>query len=138
MARETFEFYCSHCIPDPKEPNKKGAYFFVNWDMERTGQYLFICPNCGREHARTINAGEMKTQDHEARFIGGETKKINIVHDGGGHKPGWERILIMKSAWHCNKMLELQKVVPCGYLAEKWMLKAAAEKGALPQESEEK
>lgn len=144
MARETFEFFCSHCPADPVDPKadpkeprpKAGAYFFVNWDMDRTGQFLFICPNCKREHARTISAGQMKSNDSEARFIGGESKKISIFHDGGGHKPGWERIIILKSAWHRKQMLELQKIVPCGYLAERWLEKAAKEKGALLDDTE--
>lgn len=134
MARETMEIYCSHCPADPKDETKKpGAYFFVNWDMDRRGQVLFVCPGCGREHARTIKDGEMKSNDGEARFIGG-TGKVDIYHDGGGHKPGWDRIVIMKSAWHRKPMLELIKVVPCGYLSEKWLLKAAKEKGAIPDD----
>ena len=135
MARETFEFYCSHCPADAKT-GKAGAYFFVNWDMDRIGQYLFICPGCGREHARTIKEGAMKSNDTEARFIGG-TGKIDIEHTGGGHKPGWERIIILKSAWHREKMLELLKPVPCGFLSEKWLLKAAKEKGALPDQEDD-
>lgn len=119
--RETFELYCSHC---------PGGWFFINWDMTRTGSFCFVCPNCSREHARTIREGKMVSNDREARFIGG-TGKIDIDHVGGGHKPGWERVIIMKSAWHSKPMLEHLKVVPCGYLNERWLEKAARERGYL-------
>lgn len=122
-TRENFEIYCSKCP----------GWFFVNWDMTRHGKFLFVCPKCKREHARTIREGEMKSNDYEARFIG-STGKIDVEHTGGGHKPGWERILIMASAWHSKPMLEKLKVVPCGFMSEKWLEKTAREKGELPEE----
>jgi hypothetical protein len=136
--RENFEIFCSHCPSDPKD--KSGAscgYFIVNWDMRRTGKFLFVCPNCQREHARTIKEGAMKSNDSEARFIGG-VGKIDIEHTGGGHRPDWERVVVMKSAWSRKARLELLKVVPCGFLSDSWIRKAAAEKGAIDHEFEDK
>ena len=71
----------------------------------------------------------MKSNDKEARFIGG-TGKIDIMHDGGGHRDGWERIIILKSAWHSKPMLEKLETVRCGMLNEKWLEKAAGERGS--------
>jgi len=137
MAKENFEFFCSHCPADPADKTgKTGAYFFVNWEMTRTGEFLFVCPNCNREHLRNITAGEMKSNATEAMFVGGESKQINIYHTGGGHKPGVERILILKSAWHRGQMLEKLGVVRCGFMAAKWLEKAAKEKGALSDDDE--
>lgn len=129
MARENFEIYCSHCPADP-ETKQRGGYFLVNWDMDRRGKVLFVCPNCEREHARTIRDGQMKSNDTEARFIGG-VGKIDVYHDGGGHKPGWERILVGKSAWSRTRRLEILNIVPCGFLNARWQEKAAAEKGLI-------
>jgi len=136
MTRENFEIYCSHCPADPKEKNGSGGYFIVNWNMNRIGMFIFVCPNCCREHARTLKEGEMKSNDLEARFIGG-TGKIDIEHTGGGHKPGWERIIVLKSAWSRNARLELLKVVPCGFMSDLWIRKAAMEKGAIKDGTDE-
>lgn len=139
MARENCEIYCSHC-PFDDVSKKAGGYFIVNLEMNRRGQFLFVCPNCGREHARTIRDGQMKSNDHEARFIGG-VGKIDIYHDGGGHKAGWLRIVVPKSSYSRTPRLELLKVVPCGYMSDAWVRKVAAEKGAIddigPQEKDE-
>src|SRR5258708_5583780 len=126
MARENFELYCSHCPADVA--GKTGGYFIVNFEMTRRGQFLFVCPNCNREHARTIRDGEMQSNKYEARFIGG-TGKVAVHHDGGGHRPGWPRILVQKSAWSKKPRLELTKIVPCGFLSDAWLRKTAAEKG---------
>lgn len=123
MAREPMEVHCSN-------RSGCGGWFIVNLNMAVRGDYILVCPNCGREHARTIRDGAMKSNDQEARFVGG-VGKIDIVHVGGGGKPGWERILPMKSAYSKTPRLELVKIVPCGYMNETWMRKAAAEKGAI-------
>ena len=128
MARENIEIYCSHCPVDPV--TKKKGWFIVNWEMNRRGQYLFVCPNCGREHARTIKDGEMKSNDSEARFIGGSAH-LDIEHTGGGTKPGWLRITPSISAYSRQPRLELLKVVPCGFMSDAWIRKAAVEKGAI-------
>jgi len=132
--RENFEFYCSHCPPDDPK-GKRGGYFIVTWDMDRTGQFLFICPHCGREHARTIKKGEMQSCEFEVRFQGGKGK-IDIFHDGGGSRPGWERVIILKSAWSRTPRLELVTAVRCGFMNDAWLRLVAAEKGLIERNEE--
>ena len=120
MARETFEIHCRQCPSSSLE--SPGAYFFVNWEMERTGQFIFVCPVCGHEHARTICDGVLELRDAVAHSSGGSADAL-----------GWERIVILKSAWHRNKLLEIL-TVPSSSLAETWLLKSAKQKRALPDD----
>ena len=48
-VRELVEFHCNDC----------NGYFRVNLNLAIEGDFLLVCPKCGREHPRSVRAGRM-------------------------------------------------------------------------------
>lgn len=116
--RETFEFYCNDCF----------GWFLVNLNIHKRGDVVVVCPNCCREHPRTIRDGKVLASDvwgfkddDDNRY---KSNKIMIYRTSN---ISVERIVPMKSAYSQKPRLHLLERVRGGFLAEAWMRKAANE-----------
>jgi len=99
--RTLIEFECNDC----------NGWFIVNFNFEWEGQFLFVCPQCGREHPRNIIKGVISEPRFEIRTIRGKAVPFNIDRYGSAERQG-ERIVVMKSAY--SKTPRLEKVVEPG------------------------
>jgi hypothetical protein len=111
--RELIEFECNDC----------NGFFRVNLNLEIEGDFLFVCPQCGREHPRTIRKGEMVGDPWDRFYPQGEGKRI-----ARNNKEKGERIMVPKSAY--SKESLLRNVEKGGFLSALWMRKMAAEQQA--------
>ncbi len=138
MARVRFEIHCNDCYEKNNVSKPNEGWFIVLVNTEWKGKnYKFVCPKCGREHPRTIDAaGKMVAwTDEDRRFVGSRTPEIDVAR-GGSDSDKVDRILPSISAWSVKPRLELLNVVPCGFMAEAWIRKAAEEKG-IPSEEKD-
>lgn len=111
--RELIEFYCNDC----------DGWFRVNLNLEIDGDFLFVCPECAREHPRTVAKGEltMKTKIDSRILSGGEGGR---VRRGGNGK---ERILVPKSSYSKKSQLKAIEHANKGFFAQAWAKLAAKE-----------
>lgn len=115
MARTLIEFHCNDC----------NGWFIVNHNLSWDGDFLFVCPKCGREHPRHVSKGVMNDNRYEVRTIGGKTVPFNISRNASTAS---ERIMPTMSAY--SKEPRLEKVIQPGgsrLLAERWTEKASQE-----------
>ena len=117
--RETFEFYCNDCF----------GWFLVNLNIHKRGDVAVICPNCDREHPRTIVDGEVLASNNWGFKDGDDNryKSNHLMINRTDINRNAERIIPMKSAYSKEPRLHLLERVRGGFLAEAWMRKAANE-----------
>lgn len=95
--RETVEFHCNDCV----------GYFLVNLNVNWTGMFLFVCPECGREHPRTITKGVMDSTSTEVRAMKDKKVPVSVQRDFQPEKDARrERIVVMKSAYSKTPRLD--------------------------------
>lgn len=104
MGREIIEFECNDCQ----------GFFIVNLNTEINGDFRFVCPECQREHPRTVEGGKLVGREIERLYKDGIGKGVTR----NGAEGRGERILIMKSAYSREK--RLGKLERGGFLAELW------------------
>lgn len=118
--KQTFEFFCNDCI----------GYILVRLNVNLDNhRVLVVCPNCGREHPRVVVKAELKTdvkKDKHGFYCSGDDRYNYAQRLDRNHDTIGERIVPMKSAY--SKERRLEKVEKGGFLAEKWLEKAEAEK----------
>jgi hypothetical protein len=68
MARITQEFYCA------KSGGGCGGYFLAKLNMSLNGVHKIICPNCGHDHQRRVNSGNIV---EEKRF---DSKPVDEIY----------------------------------------------------------
>jgi hypothetical protein len=137
MAKVQFEIHCNDCPSKGHVKECNEGWFIVNINTAWAGRKLIlVCPKCGTEHPRTIDKkGEMVAKsDSDRRFIGSKPG-VDVIRDN--RDSDRDRILPLLSAWSVKPRLELLKVVPCGFLNEVWLRKAAAEKGIIDPDFED-
>jgi len=110
--RELIEFYCNDC----------DGYFRVNLNLEIDGDFLFVCPQCGREHPRTVTKGDLAMRtDVDARiYEGGEGARIRR-----GGREGAEKIMVPKSCYSKKSQLKAIEHANQGFFARAWSRLAA-------------
>jgi hypothetical protein len=113
--RELIEFHCNDC----------NGYFTVNLNLEIEGDFLFVCPNCGHEHPRTVKKGEMVGDVIERMYHNGEGKRA--VRNFNPHAK--ERILVPKACYSKESRLKVIEPANRGFLAQAWARLAGNEKG---------
>jgi hypothetical protein len=95
--RETVEFHCNDC----------SGYFLVNLNVGWTGMFLFVCPECGREHPRTITKGVMDSTQYGVRAMKDKKVPVSVTRDTYAEKDERrERIVVMKSAYSKTPRLD--------------------------------
>lgn len=149
MARVRFEIHCNDCPLKGYVKNPNDAWFIVLVNTAWVGKcYKFVCPKCGHEHQRTIDeAGNMVAwTDGDRRFVGAradskpEVDVSRSFKQGSGKAADWataDRIIVPLSSWSEKPRLELLKVVPCGFMSDAWIRKAAEEKGIPSEENDD-
>jgi hypothetical protein len=112
----TQEFYCGEC---------KG-YFLVTLNMALNFEVEIICPNCGHEHRRCINNGQIF---EDGRYGSGVKEKIRPTKASYAKEPLTTKMREAheKSAWHDRR----DGQVVSEPLFERWLEIAAREKGQL-------
>lgn len=113
--RELIEFFCNDC----------NGYFTVNLNLEIDGDFLFVCPSCGREHPRTVQKGELSGDILERIYEDGVGKRIRRNNSSSG-----ERIIVPKSCYSKKSRLKVIEHANKGFLARAWAELAGNEKGS--------
>jgi predicted metal-binding protein len=104
--RELIEFECNDC----------NGFFTVNLNLSINGNFLFVCPQCGRQHPRSVEKGQMNGKIIERIYNSGEGKRIrrNSMEGVG------DRIIVPKSAYRkVSKLKEIEEARG-GFLAQAW------------------
>jgi hypothetical protein len=133
MSRVQFEIHCNDCHSKGNVKEFNDGWFIVNINTAWAGRKLIlVCPKCETEHPRTIDEkGNMVAKtDSDRRFIGSKPS-VDVIRDNRDILSDRDRILPLLSAWSVKPRLELLKVVPCGFMNEVWLRKAATEKGVI-------
>ena len=137
MARVRFEIHCNDCHGKGHVKDYNDAWFIVLVNTAWAGKkYKFVCPKCQREHPRTVDEkGNMVAlTDGDRRFVGSKAPPVDITRGNATDEGDYDRIIVPLSSWSVKPRLELLNVVPCGYMSEAWIRKAAEEKGIEPEE----
>lgn len=113
--RELIEFFCNDC----------DGFFTVNLNLELDGDFLFVCPSCGREHPRTVKSGELAGDVIERIYNDGVGKRVTR---NNREKVG-ERIIVPKSCYSKKSRLKVIESANRGFLARAWAQLAGEEKG---------
>ena len=103
--RELVEFHCNDC----------DGYFRVNLNLAVEGDFLVVCPKCGREHPRSIKAGKVVGDVIERIYrdgVGGRMARNS--KEGVG-----DRIIVPMSAYSKESMLE--RMERGGFMAQLWL-----------------
>jgi hypothetical protein len=104
--RELIEFECNDCR----------GFFFVNLNLWLEGDFRFVCPQCGREHPRTVKDGQLKGDPIERLYADGVGKRaFRNNREGYG-----ERIIVPKSAYSKKSRLKAMEQANGGFLAQCW------------------